>query len=183
MTERSEGGGGGKGGSPAVRAMRLAGFPVLMLLVYGVMYLVRPVQAVSAIEASGRVAVQVAPALGVAFVVMVLVNLVIRPSHIRRFLGRRATVAGALLTLAAGVLSMGPIYAWYPLLRDLRQKGASPFHLAAFLGARAIKPPLLPLMVAYFGWAFTVALSLVMVAGAVVVGGIVAATAPRPGAD
>jgi len=183
MTDPGKDRGGGNRPSPAVRAVRLTGFPVAMLLVYGVTYLAYPAQAVVAIDASGRVAFQAAPALAIAFAVMVVLNLVIRPEHIRQFLGGGATVAGTLLTLAAGILSMGPIYAWYPLLRDLRGQGASDFHLAAFLGSRAVKPPLLPLMVAYFGWVFTVVLSLVMVAGAVVTGGIVAATAPWPRED
>jgi len=49
------------------------------------------------------------------------------------------------------VISMGPIYAWYPLLKELRGKGATNSFIAVFLGNRAVKPFLLPIMISYFG--------------------------------
>jgi len=50
---------------------------------------------------------------------------------------------------------MGPIFAWYPLLKTLKEKGASDFHIANFLANRSVKPVLPPLMVANFGWRFS----------------------------
>ncbi|MGM0489612.1 MAG: hypothetical protein ACQESR_22985 [Planctomycetota bacterium] len=64
---------------------------------------------------------------------------------------------------------MGPIHAWYPFLNELREKGVSDFHLANFLGCRAVKIPLLPLMAAYFGWLFTLVISAMMVLDAAIV--------------
>jgi hypothetical protein len=49
---------------------------------------------------------------------------------------------------------MGPIYAWYPLLKELREKGAANSLIAIFLGNRAVKPFLLPIMISYFGWVY-----------------------------
>jgi len=124
----------------------------------------------AALKASGRVLLQIGPALVVAFGVMVLLNLLVTPAHIKRFLGRGTKAKGVLLSSAAGILSMGSIYAWYPLLKDLREKGVSDFHLANFLGCRAVKIPLMPMMAAYFGWAFTLILSALMVLSAMVTG-------------
>jgi len=124
----------------------------------------------AALKASGRVLLQIGPALVVAFGVMVLLNLLVTPAHIKRFLGRGTKAKGVLLSSAAGILSMGSIYAWYPLLKDLREKGVSDFHLANFLGCRAVKSPLMPMMAAYFGWAFTLILSALMVLSAMVTG-------------
>jgi len=56
----------------------------------------------------------------------------------------------ALLFILAGMLSMGSIYIVYPLLQSLKKKGASYAHIAAFLYARAVKIPLIPLMAYYF---------------------------------
>lgn len=61
-------------------------------------------------------------------------------------------------------------YAWYPLLREFRGKGVSNFHLANFLGCRAVKIPLLPIMAAYFGWTFTGLLSVLMIVSALLTG-------------
>ena len=47
---------------------------------------------------------------------------------------------------------MGPVYAWYPLLKTMKEKGTVNFHLANFIGSRSIKPVLLPVLVGYLGW-------------------------------
>lgn len=141
-----------------------------MVAVYGVVALVSPEQAIAAMKTSGRVLLQIAPALVVAFGVMVFLNLLITPAHIKRFLGKGTKAKGTLLSSAARILSMGSIYAWYPLLKDLREKGVSAFHFADFLGCRAVKIPLMPMMAAYFGRAFTLILSGLMVLAAMLTG-------------
>jgi len=141
----------------------------------------RPGQAAAALRTSGRVLLQIALPLGVAFAVMVVLNALVRPAHITRFLGRGAGVKGAALSSAAGILSMGPIFAWYPLLKDLREKGASDFHLANFLCCRAVKPFLLPLMVSYFGWAFTLVFNLLIVVSALLIAAAVNLLGGRSG--
>lgn len=160
----------GQGDAGYRRLVRLVGFPFAMALTYGVVAMLCPERALAALRASGRVLLQVAPALAMAFVVMVLMNLLVTPARIQRFLGEGAKVKGGLLSAIAGILSMGSIYAWYPLLKNLREKGVTDFHLANFLGCRAVKLPLLPLMAAYFGWTFTLILSALMVFSALVTG-------------
>ena len=110
---------------------------------------------------------------------MVGLNLFIKPPQVKRFLGQGAGTRGVLLSSAAGILSMGPIYAWYPLLKEFREKGVSNFHLANFLGCRAVKIPLLPMMAAYFGWTFTGIVSVMMILNALITGFIVAKTGKR----
>ena len=75
---------------------------------------------------------------------MIVLNLFIAPSHVSRFLGRRAGITGVLLSSVAGILSMGPVVAWLPFLAAIREKSASDFHVANFLSSRAVKPVLLP---------------------------------------
>lgn len=166
-------GGGSAGGAGSLRFLA---FPVIMAIAYGVIAIVSPGQAVAALRASWRTLLQVAPALAVAFGVMVALNLLVTSAQIKRFLGKGTKSKGALLSSAAGILSMGPIYVWYPLLKDLREKDVSDFHLANFLGCRAVKIPLLPMMAAYFGWAFTLILSGLMVVEAMVTGLVVNST-------
>lgn len=65
---------------------------------------------------------------------------------------------------------MGPIYAWYPLLKELRNKGAENSLIAIFLGNRAVKPLLMPVLISYFGWAYALILTGLTVLGSLAVG-------------
>jgi len=55
-----------------------------------------------------------------------------------------------IFVIIGGVLSTGAIYMWYPFLADLKDKGLNYGLISCFLYNRAIKIPLLPLMVFYF---------------------------------
>ncbi len=77
-----------------------------------------------------------------------------------RLSGRDSGARGWLIAIGGGILSHGPIYPWYPLLKELKQHGVRPALIAAFLYARSIKLPWLPLMAHYFGFAYTLILTL-----------------------
>lgn len=104
--------------------------------------------------------------------VMVCLNLFIHPGSIVKFVGEKSGLRGALLAAAAGVVSMGPIYAWYPFLKEVRSKGAGYEPIAVFLNSRTVKPVLLPVMISYFGWVFTLMLTLFTILGAFTMGRI-----------
>ena len=106
---------------------------------------------------------------------VVILNIVIKPGHVGKLLGKEAGIKGAGLATAAGIISAGPIYAWYPILKDLREKGASNSSVAIFLGNRAVKPFLLPIMISYFGWIYVLVLTVFTVLGSIVVGYLVGA--------
>ena len=108
--------------------------------------------------------------LSLVFVIMLLINLFLKPAAVAKFLGKGSGVKGIALSAAAGIISTGPIYAWYPLLKDLREKGAGDSSIAIFLYNRAVKPFLLPVMVTYFGWLYVVTLIILTILASVVVG-------------
>ena len=134
-------------------------FPIAVLVLYAVVLFLRPEGAFAALSRSGKIALHILGPLALAFAVMVLLNLWVKPTHIVRFLGRGSGPQSVLFSTMAGIISMGPIYVWYPLLKELREKGARSFHLANFLNNRTVKPFLLPVMVFYFGWAYTLILT------------------------
>ena len=88
-------------------------------------------------------------------------------------MGEGSGTKGWLLSISAGILSHGPIYVWYPLLKDLRNHGMRIGLIAAFIYSRAIKIPLLPLMIYYFGFMFVVLLTIYMIIAAVIQGKII----------
>lgn len=130
-------------------------FPVCVTGVYLILLIITPERAILALQSAGRILTQAGLPLLLAFLMMFLLNLFITPAHVSRFMGRRAGIRGILLSSSAGIISMGPVFAWYPLLKTLREKGATDFHLANFLSSRAVKPVMLPLMITFFGWRFS----------------------------
>jgi uncharacterized membrane protein YraQ (UPF0718 family) len=145
-------------------------FPVAVLVIYAVIAFVSPDKALSAMKSSGDILFKVLPSLALIFVFMLLLNLFLNPARVSRFLGKGSGLKGVLLSIATGIISTGPIYAWYPLLKDLKAKGAEESSIAIFLYNRAIKPFLLPIMISYFGWIYTAILTILMVLASIVVG-------------
>jgi len=101
---------------------------------------------------------------------MFLTNQFFEARNIVRILGKGSGLRGWLLAISGGIISSGPIYMWYPLLGDLKEKGMKNSFIAAFLYNRAIKIPLIPMMVYYFGWSFTITLSIYMLLFSIVNG-------------
>jgi len=89
------------------------------------------------------------------FILIYLSHLFLKPKQVAKILGQNSGFKGWLIAILAGLISMGPIYAWFPLLKNLRRKGMRNALLVAFLDNRAVKIPLLPMMILYFGWPFT----------------------------
>ena len=152
------------------RTVRLILFPVLILMVYGFLLAVMPGKAIAAFKSSGKIFLNIILPLGFVFILLVAFNLFLKPAYIVKFLGKKSGIKGIMLSAAAGIISMGPVYAWYPLLRDLSKKGAANSLTAIFINTRAVKPFLLPVMISYFGIGYVMVLTLVTVTGTIVAG-------------
>jgi uncharacterized membrane protein YraQ (UPF0718 family) len=116
---------------------------------------------------------RIAPILLLVFGMMFFTNLFFEGNRIARFLGKGSGLRGWMVAIAGGIASSGPIYMWHPLLSDLKEKGMEDFLVAAFLYNRAVKIPLLPIMIYYFGWPFSLILSFLLVLFSIVNGIIV----------
>ncbi len=148
-------------------------FPLGVVFLYAIGWLAAPENTIRAMTICASLFRQLALPISFALIMMVVFNKVLSPALVARFLGSSSGVKGVVLSSLAGILSMGPIYAWYPLFTSLKEKGASPFHIANFMGCRSVKPVLLPVMVAYFGWEFTGVFVLMSLIIALVVAGVV----------
>ena len=148
-------------------------FPGSVLMIYGIVFVISPAGAAMAFRGSTRILFNLMVPLGLVFSLMVFMNLFLKPTHIVRFLGKGSSNRGIILSAAAGIISMGPIYAWYPLLKELRKNGAANSLIAVFLGNRAVKPFLLPVMISYFGLMYVALLTLFTVSGSLAAGYLV----------
>ena len=148
-------------------------FPGCVLMIYGIAVVISPVGAAMAFRSSTGILLNLMVPLSLVFTLMVFMNLFLKPTHIVRFLGKGSSSRGIILSAAAGIISMGPIYAWYPLLKELRKNGAANSLIAVFLGNRAVKPFLLPVMISYFGLMYVALLTLFTVSGSLAAGYLV----------
>jgi uncharacterized membrane protein YraQ (UPF0718 family) len=149
---------------------RMGLFPVFVLVFYGILFAITPNKALVALRASANISLAICVPLMLVFVVMFLLNLLVRPAQIAKLFGRGSGMKGIALSIAAGIMSMGPIFAWYPLMKKLREEGAGEGPIAIFLYNRAIKPFLLPVMIAYFGWTYVVILTILTILGSIALG-------------
>lgn len=133
-----------------------------VILAQGATALVEPDLARQALASFMTMLGEVAPVLVLVFVLMFLAERFLTPGRTRAWLGRGSGLRGWLLAVAAGVISTGPVYTWYALLAELRDKGMRTALVAVLLYARAIKLPLLPLLAHYFGLRYMLVLSLLI---------------------
>ena len=148
-------------------------FPLSILLIYGILFAITPGKAEEAVQSSVNVFIGMLIPLAFVFAVMMLVNIFLKPSLIVKFLGKSAGLKGIIFAAFAGIVSTGPIYAWYPLLKDLREKGAGESLIAIFLYNRSVKPFLLPVLIGYFGFSYAVILVILTILSSVAVGYLV----------
>lgn len=140
-----------------------------MVLVYAILAFSAPRVFAESFGFFVQILVKIAPIFVLIFVLMVLLDRYVDNRFLIKQLRGNKFKAWVFILLG-GVLSTGPMYVWYPLLRDLRDKGVRDGEIAAFLYARAIKPAYLPLMVLYFGLFYTGVLSVLVLAAAVLQG-------------
>jgi uncharacterized membrane protein YraQ (UPF0718 family) len=104
------------------------------------------------------------------FCFMVALNLFLTLPQFEKMTQNGSGMKQTAVAAVAGILSTGPIFAWYPILKELRDRGAAPSLMAVFLVNRAIKPALLPMLVSLFGWPFVLIFTLLTVAASFCVG-------------
>jgi len=129
-----------------------------------------PQTILSSLEFSFLIIKNIVPVFILVFVLMVIVNYYVTPQKLVKYLGKKRKWLFAIL---GGIISTGPIYMWYAMLRELKEKGVGYGFIATFLYNRAIKPPLIPVIIYYFGLKFTIVLTGVMIIFSVLQGMII----------
>lgn len=148
-------------------------FLALTLLAYMLLSLINPEATTKSLTFFMHVMTQVFPMLGLVFLLLFIANLLLEPKWIKRYLGKGSGIKGWIAAIIGGILSLGAIYAWYAMLSELKQKGMRTALIATFLYSRAVKLPLLPLMVHYFGMAYTLILCLYLIIFSIINGFLV----------
>ncbi len=148
-------------------------FFFVVLLGSLVVYFVNPALTGEAFSVFFSLLVKVLPILLFVFALIFIFDLFIKPKAVVKYLGTEKGFTGWLVSIAGGIISMGAIYMWYPLLAELREKGMKDSLIVAFLYNRAIKIPLLPFLIHYFGLIFTIVITAYMIIFSVINGFVV----------
>ncbi|MDY6844225.1 MAG: permease [Thermodesulfobacteriota bacterium] len=148
-------------------------FLASVLIFYLVLFLFEPEKIQESLKISRNIVLQIAPWLLLIIFLMGIINYFVKPKTVLKYVGEGSGIKGWILAISTGILSHGPIYAWYPLLRDLRNQGMKSGLVAVFLYNRSIKIPLLPFMVYYFKIPFVIILTVYIIIASIIQGHII----------
>lgn len=138
-------------------------FLFIIIIIYLITAIVSLPTLTSALTKSGKIFMDVIPILLLIFILMVLTNYFVKTKSLIKHMGEGSGIKGWIIAVITGILSLGPIYMWYPLLNDLQKQGVRNGLIATFLYNRAVKIPLLPLLITYFGLTYSIVLMTIMI--------------------
>jgi len=130
-----------------------------IIILYLIAFLIDSEKTIGAVKFSSTLLYQILPILLFVFVLLFISNLLITPRWVKAHLGKDSGAKGWILASVGGILSVGSIYPWLALLKELKAKGMRPALIAVFLYNRGIKLPLLPMLIHYFGLTYTLLLA------------------------
>jgi len=140
-----------------------------VIIIYLILFFYNKILFLSSLNFFLNILKNIIPVFLLIFVLMTLTNYFITPSFLIKHF-KKGKIKKWLFIIIGGILSTGPIYMWYPLLADLKNKGLSYGLIACFLYNRAIKIPLLPLMIFYFNLKYVAILMAVMIFASIIQG-------------
>lgn len=127
-------------------------------VIYGLLFIAVPIQASQSVSNSVYYLKEMFQVLPVIFVLTAIIEAWVPKETIIKSLGDSSGASGALLSLALGSVSVGPIYAAFPISKMLIAKGASLGNIVIILSSWAvIKIPMLANEAKFLGVKFMVA--------------------------
>jgi len=144
-------------------------FLIVVILIFIMLFLIDSEGAKESLKISWKITKTIIPIIIIVIIFTAITDYFLSPQKIVKYLSKGSGIKGWSIAAAGGIISHGPSYVWYQLIQDLREKGMSSGLAAVFFYNRAIKIPLLPMMIFYFGWQFVVVLSLLMIIASFVV--------------
>ncbi len=109
-----------------------------------------------------KLIIQIMPVFLLVYVLMVSVNYFVNNEQLQKLMKNQSGIKIWLIAIVSGILSIGPIYMWYPLMKELQKSGVKNRFIATFLYNRGIKLQWLPMLILYFGWKYSATLLIIM---------------------
>ena len=178
MDGRMDGGGdGGKDGGKGINGGGTFRYGIYFLIfvmsLYAILFLTDSGKIYRALRMSLDIFIQILPVLVLVILLMWISSYFLKPKTVSKYLGGESGIKGWILAASFGIVSHGSIYVWYPLLKEMRGHGMRDGLIAVFLYNRAVKIPLIPVMVYYFGAVFVSVLTVYTVIASLIEGKLV----------
>jgi uncharacterized membrane protein YraQ (UPF0718 family) len=148
-------------------------FLSIVVVLYAVLLLTDTTSTLLALQKGASILLSLLPLFLLIITLTALINYFLKPKQIIKHFGEESGVKGVLYALVGGIISHGPMYAWFAMLQDMRSHGLKDGLIAVFMYARAVKLPLLPFMVDLFGLMFTIIMTLYILIAAVLQGKVI----------
>jgi uncharacterized membrane protein YraQ (UPF0718 family) len=148
-------------------------FLSVVVVLYTVLLLTDRTSTLLALQKGASILLSLLPLFLLIITLTALINYFLKPKQIIKHFGEESGVKGVLYALVGGIISHGPMYAWFAMLQDMRSHGLKDGLIAVFMYARAVKLPLLPFMVDLFGLMFTIIMTLYILIAAVLQGKVI----------
>ena len=114
----------------------------ITLFIYIILFLFKREIVFSSLHYFIHIFLRVSYIVLIVFLFIFITNLFLKPKFLIKYLGKGSGVKGWVIAIVSGIISMGSIYLWYPLLKELREKGMKKGLIATFLYNRVVKIPL-----------------------------------------
>ncbi len=148
-------------------------FLLAVVIGYSILLIIESEKTLLALQKTSTILLSFLPLFVLIITITALINYFLRPKQIIKHFGKNSGTKGIFYALFGGIISHGPMYAWYGILEDMRSYGLKDGLIVTFMYARAIKLPLLPFMIDLFGILFTIVMSVYILIGAVLQGKII----------
>jgi len=154
-------------------------FLFFVIIIYILIFLFDAENSILALTKSYEVLLKLLPIFVMIIFITTMINYYLKPKMIIKHLGKDSGFKAWIYAVLGGVVSHGPMYAWYPMLSELKKNGLKNGLLATFMYTRAIKVPFIPIMIDYFGVLYTIVLFIYILVGGILQGLIIEALSKK----
>lgn len=145
-------------------------YTIITLFIWGIISIITPSRGLLV----GGVAYHVfAKAIKIIIAVFFIIGLIqawVTPQTLSKILGKESGWKGLALASTIPIFIGGSLFTIFPLMKTLREKGASTAAILAFIAAWGGKAPLLPLEIEFLGIRFAILRIFLIVPFAVAIG-------------
>ena len=155
-------------------------FLTTVIIIYIITAITNPEKTQQSIQYVINIIKRIIPIIILVITFMGISNYLLKPKQVTKYVGEESGITGYIIATITGIISHGPIYVWYTLLGNLQNKGMKNGLIAVFLYNRAIKIPLLPMLIYYFGLKYSIILLLTMMITSIIQGILIDTIIKKP---
>jgi uncharacterized membrane protein YraQ (UPF0718 family) len=127
---------------------------IITLAIWGAISIVNPSKVVIAGEVAYGAFAKAVKIIIAVFIIIGLIQVWVSTEKLSKILGKQAGLKGLVIASTIPIFIGGSLFTIFPLMKTLKEKGASIAAIMAFVTAWSGKAPLLPLEIEFLGLHF-----------------------------